>query len=132
MDVTQILVVGTIFWTVYKVIELFVRRRERLMFIEKIEKLDSASVDLLCQNFGQQNESSAYWPLRIGATLVGLGFGIGLSLLAIHFYPMPGFHEWKVFIYLQSFGLLMGAGTGMLTAFVIEYRLKNRKASAEK
>lgn len=127
MDVTQILIVGTIFWTVYKVIELFVRRRERIMLVEKIEKLDSSSFDLLRNNFGQPCESSAYWPLRLGAALVGLGLGILISLLAIRFYPMTDFHKWEIFAYLQSFGILTGAGVGLLTAFVIERRLKQKK-----
>ena len=127
MDLTQVLICGTIFLALYKVIELFVRRRERLMLIEKIEKLDSASVDQLRQGLGQPNNSSAYWSLRIGATLVGLGFGIGLSLLAIRFYPMTDVRQWQIFSYLQSFGLLIGAGAGLLTAFVIERKLRQKK-----
>ena len=127
MDLTPVLIFGIVFLGIYKLVELFVRRRERLMLIEKIEKLDGASVDLLRQNFGRQNESSAYWPLRIGAALVGLGFGIGLSLLTIRFYPMTDFREWQIFSYLQSFGLLIGAGLGLLVAFVIEYKLKQKK-----
>ena len=127
MDLTSIFIFGIVFLGIYKLTELFVRRRERQMLIEKIEKLDSASVDLLHQNFGRRDDSSAYWPLRIGAALVGLGFGIGLSLLAIRFYPMPDFLKWEVFSYLQSFGLLMGAGLGLLVAFVIEFKLKQKK-----
>ena len=129
MDLTQVLICGTIFLALYKVIELFVRRRERLMLIEKIEKLDSASVDQLRQGLDRPNNSSAYWPLRIGATLVGLGFGIGLSLLAIRFYPMTDVRQWQIFSYLQSFGLLMGAGLGLLTAFIVERKLKQKKES---
>ena len=127
MDLTPILICGILMLGFYKIIELFVRRRERQMLIEKIEKLDSTSFDLLRYNFGRQNESSAYWPLRIGAALVGLGFGIGLSLLAIRFYPMPDYLNWEVFSYLQSFGLLMGAGAGLLTAFVVERKLRQKK-----
>ena len=129
MDLTPIFICGFLFLAVYKIIELFVRRRERQMLIEKIEKLDSASVDLLHQNFGRRDDSSAYWPLRIGAALVGLGFGIGLSLLAIRFYPRPDYLQWEVFAYLQSFGLLMGAGLGLLTAFIVERKLKQNKES---
>ena len=127
MDLTAVFIFGIVFFGVYKLTELFVRRRERQMLIEKIEKLDSASVDLLHQNFGRRDDSSAYWSLRIGAALVGLGFGIGLSLLAIRFYPRPDYLQWEVFAYLQSFGLLMGAGLGLLTAFIIERKLKQKK-----
>ena len=127
MDLTPVLIFGIAFLGIYKLTELFVRRRERQMLIEKIEKLDSASVDLLYQNFGRQNESSAYWPLRIGAALVGLGFGIFISLLAIRLYPMTDYREWQIFSYLQSFGLLIGAGMGLLVAFVIEFKLKQKK-----
>ena len=127
MDLTSIFIFGIVFLGIYKLVELFVRRRERLMVIEKIEKLDSTSVDLLHQNFGRRDDSSAYWSLRIGAALVGLGFGIGLSLLAIRFYPRPDYLQWEVFSYLQSFGLLTGAGLGLLTAFIIERKLKQKK-----
>ena len=127
MDLTPVLIFGIVFLGIYKLVELFVRRRERLMLIEKIDKLDGASIDLLRQIFGRRDDSSAYWPLRIGAALFGLGFGILISLLTIQFYPMTDFREWQIFSYLQSFGLLMGAGLGLLAAFVIERKLKQNK-----
>ncbi|MCH5335493.1 MAG: hypothetical protein J1D86_06815 [Alistipes sp.] len=127
MDFTPVFICGFLFLAVYKIIELLVHRRERIMLVEKLEKLDGAAFDLLRQNFGRRDESSSYWPLRIGALLVGLGFGILVSLLIIYLYPRNDFREWQIFSYLQSFGVLMGAGLGLLAAFVFEFKHKHKE-----
>ena len=135
MNLTPVFICGFFILGLYKIIELYARRRERIMLIEKIERLDSAAWDILRMNFSSGRDS-AYWPLRIGALLVGLGAGILLSVmifLNVAFNCSNIVERWlSTREYIYTCGPLLGAGLGLLVAFVIEYRLKNRKASAEK
>ena len=135
MNLTPVFICGFFILGLYKIIELYARRRERIMLIEKIERLDSAAWDILRMNFSSGRDS-AYWPLRIGALLVGLGAGILLSVvlfLEVSCNRPDIFERWvSPREYIYTCGPLLGAGLGLLVAFIIEYRLKNRKASAEK
>ena len=130
MDLTPIFICGFLFLAVYKIVELFVRRKERMMLVEKLDSssFDASRLDLL------RPSSPEYKSLHIGALLVGLGAGLLLSVLAFEVsWCYFNMHEWaRLREYIYACGPLLGGGAGLLAAFVIEYRIKNRKASAEK
>ena len=66
-SITAILIVAIIFITFYKVIDLYVRRKERIMMIEKCESLKDAS-PIFQDFFG-------------GGLFVGLGVGFVFELI---------------------------------------------------
>ena len=130
MELTPVFICGFLFLAVYKIIELFVRRKERMMLVEKLDSssFDTSRLDLL------RPSHSKFWALHIGGLLVGLGTGMLLSVLVFEAsWSCFDIGQWgRLREYIFACGPLLGGGAGLLTAFVIEYRLKNRKASAEK
>ena len=122
-----ILIVGFIVLGIYRVFELFVRRKERMAIIERLGeqiKLSEANVDLHLPLF-QKSESN--WALRISLLLIGLGTGlifayfINFSLSWTEYWNRWGGHrEILYFACLAMFG-----GIGLLSAYFIEQKHKN-------
>lgn len=61
-----------IFGTIYKLFELFVRKEERLLVINKITEI--SKVDL--RNIDIRMGSMSNWAIRIGALMIGVGLGL--------------------------------------------------------
>ena len=64
-----------VFGCIYKVVELFVHRQERLLLISKIAEL--THVDF--KGISLYNSGNKYTALRIGWLLLGIGFGFLLG-----------------------------------------------------
>ena len=64
-----------VFGGIYKVIELFVHKRERLMLISKITELKN--IDF--KGISLYSSGGKYTALRIGWLLTGIGFGFLLG-----------------------------------------------------
>jgi H+/Cl- antiporter ClcA len=84
MELTAIFIVGFIVLGVYKLFELFVKKRERLMLIEKLVSLPSSTevpepIRLPKILFEKQDYGS--WPLRISLLLIGIGLGCLSSVI---------------------------------------------------
>lgn len=136
MDLTSIFVIGIIFAAIYKVIELLVRRKERLCLIDKITELPPEILaDKLPNLKGMQsilNESDApaaggdsrFRPLRWGC----LGTGLGLGLLIAGIF-MSGCHDidWAVRNWIMSGAVVTTTGIGLLIAFAVEHHLRRKK-----
>ena len=73
--ITPPLVCAIIFGCIYKVIELFVRKRERLMLISKITELKN--IDF--KGISLYSSGNKYTALRIGWLMTGIGFGFLLG-----------------------------------------------------
>ena len=123
--ITVPLITGIIVLGIYKLFELFVCRRERIMQLERSNEL-WPNKNML-QHYGFHLSFST---LKCGCLLLGIGIGLLLGYL-ICATTIPGFLEDKVAYYrLPSlvFGacvLLMG-GLGLLTAFVIELKINKK------
>lgn len=115
---------------VYKLFELFVCKKERIMLIEK--SLDQPALPRLpvTQFLGNLSFSS----LKIGFLLTGMGLGLLLGF-AICFNTIPnymdvGYDNWGL---KQITSLIYGAcvlgvgGLGLIIAFVIELLLNRKK-----
>ncbi len=64
-----------VFGTIYKLFELFVRKEERKMVINKIAEI--SKVDL--NNIDIRMGSVSNWALRLGALMIGVGLGLFIA-----------------------------------------------------
>jgi hypothetical protein len=127
------LIVGSITLGIYKLFELFARRKERLLLIEKMG--DKITPQLMDNPFGSvlkiQNKLS-FGALKIGLLLIGVGLG-----LLVGFYisgsniPMNmkdvdpyWFNQRESVVYGAS--VLLFGGIGLLVAFLLELRLSKK------
>ena len=66
-----------VFGTIYKVVELFVRKRERLMLISKLTEI--SNVDF--KGISLYSSGNKFTALRVGWLLLGVGMGFLLGFL---------------------------------------------------
>jgi len=134
--IVPIALTGIVFFGVYKLFELFVRRKERSMFIEKaFNSPDGVNFESV-KNFslGLQSQSK-YGALKTACLLVGLG--IGLLVGFIIDYTLIDFSvseqirvinqisDMRGIIYGAS--ILMCGGFGLLVAFILEMKFTKKK-----
>ncbi len=123
----------TICLGIYKLFELYARRRERIMIIEKMfERITDIStggkVDVdLGVNFLNKREVSKFSSLRLGALMCGIGLGVILGhVICYNSFDNYGvefswdFNQLTYFILFAS--IIMCGGLGLLFAFIIEMR----------
>lgn len=134
MDFISIpVVVGIITLGIYKLFELFVRRRERLLMIEKMSAAPDQDLKPVTFSF-TSNTNPSFGTLKIACLLLGVGLGllVGFYIMSGSDLLVEGRDEWYI---NQTSGIIYGAsvflfgGLGLLVAFLIEHRLseKNRK-----
>ena len=126
-------VVGIITYGVYRLFELYARRRERMAMIEKL----SSGIDpqilsnpLTIQKY--RDISVGSWAIRIGLLLVGVGLGVVIAtvvdLLAVPpaNTDSPLFHEFRntISVLYPACAAVFG-GLGLVIAYFIEQ--KNEK-----
>jgi hypothetical protein len=130
-DLTAIFIVGFIVLGIYKISELIVRKRERLMFVEKFfnyyeQKEVSPSFQMPPISFNNQNYGT--WPLKIALLLMGVGIGALLNvftILWINSMISQINYETRSFIsfaYIAIFG-----GLGLLISYLIESKQSKKK-----
>lgn len=143
MDFIMIpLVVGIITYGIYSFFELIVRRKERIMFIEKIgEKFDTSLLQvtkLQMPSFSNRLPFS-FNALKWGSLLLGVGFGLLMGsvfnvwILRI----MEGYNgkAWNVYeatsIAYGSCVLLFG-GLGLLLSFFVEKNIAHKEMKQQR
>lgn len=109
-------VLAIIFGCVYKLFELFVGRKERIMLIEKLqpEQLSHGVA-------GHLKFSTYFTTLRTGRLMLG----IGLGLVAGYCIDPQTSYESSSIIYAAS--VLIGGGLGLIAAFLTELKLNKKK-----
>lgn len=121
---------GVIFYFVYKVFELLVRRRERLSLIDKFSSNahDGGAINLPEICF--EKRGGQFLSLRFGAILLGIGFGIAVGFIVSScIYPTGLLNMMQDWQKAGLSSLIVGActlffgGLGMLISFVIERKL---------
>ena len=118
---------------IYKLFELFARRKERMMLIEKVgDKIDpsffqsSLPIPVLIAGKG------SYGTLKAGCLLVGVGLGLLVGFIILNVtlpaIEMIGTHSYEqvASIVFGSSVLLFG-GLSLLVAFVLEMKYQNKK-----
>lgn len=120
-------VIGIITLGIYKLFELFVRKKERLMIIDKIgdkftPEILSGKIDF-STNIPKLSSSA----LKFGCLFMGLGIGM-LVAFAVH-YNFADFVESSYQIRSAVYGscVLLFGGLGLLIAFIVELKVSKKK-----
>ena len=133
--ITVPLTFGIVTYGIYKLFELFVCKKERLMIIEKMnfDSISAAPLNNLFKDYGTTLPFS-FSSLKVGCLLIGLGLGIimGIVLFALNAGAIKAYGEitshntYSVAAMIISAGILCMGGAGLLLAFVIEYKCKKK------
>jgi hypothetical protein len=122
------LVVGIITLGIYKLFELFARRKERLAMIEKIgEKFDATMFENKFSFPKVKTNGSLYGTLKIACLLLGVGLGLLIGFFICQYYfTNASYNDYVIrdilAVVYGSCTLLFG-GLGLMVAFIVE--LKN-------
>ncbi len=144
MDFIMIpLVVGIVTYGIYSFFELFVRRKERIMFMEKIgEKFDASLLQvnkLKLPSFSNRLPFS-FNSLKWGSLLLGVGFGLLfgflVNMLFLNYMKSHcGLGTWDLRnnteIVYGSCVLLFG-GLGLILSFVLEKSIARKEMKQQK
>ncbi|GAB6011568.1 DUF6249 domain-containing protein [Viscerimonas tarda] len=140
-DLAPLLAFGIVTYGVYSVSELFVRRKERMSIIEKIEKLQTNIDPSILTNqlrlplFGKIRPSSS---MAFKASLLLIGIGIGLIVAIFLEMNLTSFLFQEFSIYNAKYGSLkivrdtialiyvscslIFGGLGLLIAYLVEQK----------
>ena len=120
-------VMGIITLGIYKLFELFVRKKERLIIIDKIG--DKLTPEILSGkiDFSTNIPKISFSALKFGCLFVGLGIGM-LVAFAVH-YNFADFVESSYQIRGAVYGscVLLFGGLGLITAFIVELKLGKKR-----
>lgn len=120
-------VVGILSYTVYRLFELYARRKERTLLIEKLDTVKD-SERYLASYLGTNTNS--YSSLRLGSLLCGVGLGLLVGFVIIMLAPINYQGGWEE---RQTMGIVYGAsvflfgGLSLVIAFMVERKLSGRK-----
>ena len=119
------LVVGIITLGIYKLFELFVCKKERLLIIEKMGEKFTPNMLQSKISFSSIGNLS-FSALKVGCLLIGLGLGI-LVAFFIHYNMMDFCNDRQIQSILYASCVLLFGGIGLLTAFLIELKINKNK-----
>lgn len=124
MDLTPVLVCAIIFGSIYKIIELFVRRREREMLIDKITEVSSAKLDQsIIQGLSGVSSTDSYPALKWGALAIGVGIGFFLGVIC-NIVLADYIDTWRIEGAVYGSLIALFGGIGLIVAFYAELRLR--------
>ncbi len=120
-------VFGIITLGIYKLFELFVRKKERLIIIDKIG--DKLTPDILNGkiDFSTNIPKFSFSALKFGCLFMGFGIGL-LVAFAVH-YNFADFVENAFYLRSAVYGscVLLFGGLGLLIAFIVELKISKKK-----
>lgn len=123
------LVVGIITLGIYKLFELFARRRERLALIEKLgEKIDTSMFENKFSFPKFKTGGSVFGTLKVASLLLGIGLGLLVGFFICQYYLVDtGKSEfynniWELANVVYGACTLLFGGLGLMVAFLIELR----------
>ena len=121
--------VAIVFGVIYKLFELFVGRKERMMLIEKLppEMLNKGTDGhLKLKALGFSNA------LRYGCLFLGIGLGLITGYCIIcntlpEYFSNGGRHANETASIIYAASVLIGGGVGLIAAFLVELKLNKKK-----
>lgn len=136
-----ILIVGFFILGTYKTFKLFVRRKERILLIEKLAFLSESEEEkerlkIRLPIISGDNLDFGSWPLRISLLLIGIGAGCLMAFfLQIFYFNGSSIQSYRDWVYqFQDLILLVNfasisffGGIGLLIAFLLEQKKKTQK-----
>lgn len=127
MDLTPVLICAIIFGTIYKIVELFVRRREREMLIDKITEVSSAKLDQsIIQGLSGASVSIGSSALKWGALAIGVGLGFFLGIIC-NVILRDYIDSWRMESSVYGSLIALFGGIGLIIAFYAELRLRRKQ-----
>jgi len=131
MDFAAIFVTGFVILGIYKVFELFVRRKERLAIIEKLASLANpeSTGSIRLPNILFEKQDYGLWPLRISLLLIGIGLGC-LSAFFIRMMYIDML-KWDQISMINAACICFFGGLGLFIAFLIELKQKNNPTNRD-
>ncbi len=119
--------VAIIFGVVYKLFELFVGKKERMMLIEKLSSEELIKGGIKRPDFNLF--TFTFSSLRFGCLMLGLGLGllagffIGLEISNAY----PNYMDaYQIASLIYGACLLLGGGVGLLISFLIEWKISKK------
>ena len=110
----------------YKLFELFVCKKERLLIIEKMG--ENFTPDMLKHKISFSSLGNmSFSALKFGCLFIGIGLGF-LTAFVIHYNYYEFFEkEWIIGKAMYGACVLVFGGLGLLTAFLVELKIKKNK-----
>jgi len=131
-SIMVICVVGFVMLAIYKLFELYAKRKERILMIEKLafmveNKEDNENRLKIRLPFVVDGDSGfGFGSLRISLLLIGIGTGCLFAVFIQIQYPYPRISSELIsMIYFAS--ISMFGGIGLLAAYLIEQRKRAQK-----
>ena len=120
------LVCGIFVLGFYKLFELFVCKKERLLIIEKMG--EKFTPDMLEHKISFSSIGSmSFSALKFGCLFMGFGLGL-LAAFAIHYnFEDFLFKKWEIQTTVYGASVLLFGGLGLLIAFLIELNINKNK-----
>ena len=119
--------VAIIFGVVYKLFELFVGKKERMMLIEKLSSEELIKGGIKRPDFNLF--TFTFSSLPFGCLMLGLGLGllagffIGLEISNAY----PNYMDaYQIASLIYGACLLLGGGVGLLISFLIEWKISKK------
>jgi len=125
--ITFPLITGIITLGIYKLFELFARRKERIALIEKLgEKIDTSMFENKFSFPKFQTGGSMFGTLKVACLLLGVGLGLLVGFFICQSY-LPGMNNYDHYS-SETLSVVYGActllfgGLGLVVAFMIELK----------
>jgi len=126
------LIVGIVILGIYKLFELFARRKERMSIIEKLgDKFDPSMLDFGSLTQARQKNNYSFGTLKVACLLLGVGLGLLVGFfISLNVFGTSSLisNDWanrEIGSVIYGASVLLFGGLGLLIAFLVE--LKNTK-----
>jgi len=126
------LVVGIVTLGIYKLFELFARKKERMALIEKLgDKLNPEILDTKISFPLRLTGDKTFGTLKVGSLLLGVGLGLLIGFFISYFYygnaNIDNYRIREMVGVIYGASVLLFGGLGLVVSFIIELKLSKKK-----
>lgn len=130
--ITIPLIVGIVTLGIYKLFELFARKKERMALIEKLgEKLNPEILDTKISFPLRLTGDKTFGTLKVGSLLLGVGLGLLIGFFISYFYygnaNINDYYIREMVGVIYGASVLLFGGLGLVVSFIIELKLSKKK-----